>query len=111
MSDNAKHQAPKQQAPSSTTNANTAEPTTAAASLQRDISQGAEGHWPALPRDQDEPLSPHAAALAARAMEATNSWKPSINRRQSWSKEDQKHKLQMSRVGDVVIGPGFSERG
>jgi hypothetical protein len=44
-------------------------------------------------------------------MSHVDSWKPSFDRRQSWSKEEHKHALQMSRVGDVRTGPGFSERG
>lgn len=53
-----------------------------------------------------------AQAQAARAVAATASWKPNLDRRQSWSKEDQKHQLHMSRVEDVRPGcPGFSERG
>lgn len=55
--------------------------------------------------------SAHAAADAARAMQHTNSWKPSFERRQSWSKEDQKRELQMSSINDhVKTGPGFTER-
>nr|XP_036577882.1 uncharacterized protein CTRU02_12189 [Colletotrichum truncatum]KAF6784978.1 hypothetical protein CTRU02_12189 [Colletotrichum truncatum] len=55
--------------------------------------------------------SSHAAADAVRAIERTNSWKPSFERRQSWNKEDQKRALQMSHIEDVKTGPGFTERG
>lgn len=44
-------------------------------------------------------------------MDHANSWKPSFGRRQSWNKEDQKRELQMSHIGDVKTGPGFTERG
>ena len=49
-------------------------------------------------------------AGAARAMDSTNSWKPSFERRQSWNKEDQKRALQMTGIDNVKTGPGFSER-
>ena len=32
-----------------------------------------------------------AAQVAGYLLDHTNSWKPSLDRRQSWSKEDQKH--------------------
>ncbi|POR32579.1 Protein PLM2 [Tolypocladium paradoxum] len=54
--------------------------------------------------------STHAEADAARAMDHTNSWTPSRDRRQSWSKEDQKHAAQMSTIDDVQTGPGFTEK-
>jgi hypothetical protein len=57
------------------------------------------------------PTSPHAEADAQRAISHVGSWKPQFDRRQSWDKEEHKHALQMSRVGDVETGPGFSERG
>jgi hypothetical protein len=56
------------------------------------------------------PTSPHGAADAQRAMNSTDTWKPSFNRRQSWSKEEHKHELQMGQIGDVKTGPGFTER-
>lgn len=56
-------------------------------------------------------LSAAAQAQAARAMAATASWVPNLERQQTWSKEDQKHELQMNRVEDVRPGcPGFSAR-
>ena len=54
--------------------------------------------------------SSSTAAGAQRAMSSTQAWKPSFGRRQSWSKEEQKHQLQMSKVGSVQEGPGFTER-
>jgi hypothetical protein len=54
--------------------------------------------------------SPHMLADGQRAMSHTNDWQPMLNRRQSWSKEDQKRFLQMSGIGGVTTGPGFSER-
>lgn len=53
--------------------------------------------------------SAHAATEAARAMEHTNSWKPSHARRQSWNKEDMKHHVQMGGIHEVRTGPGFTE--
>jgi len=50
------------------------------------------------------------AAGAERAMSSTAAWKPSFARRQSWNKEEQKHELQMAKVGSVQEGPGFTER-
>ncbi|KAH8662695.1 hypothetical protein BGZ61DRAFT_143995 [Ilyonectria robusta] len=55
-------------------------------------------------------LSAHAQADAARAMRHTDSWTP-IERRQSWSREDQKHELQMTGIKDTEMGPGFTESG
>ena len=51
-----------------------------------------------------------AAQVAGYLLDHTNSWKPSLDRRQSWSKEDQKHALQMSSLDGVKTGPGFSEK-
>jgi hypothetical protein len=51
-----------------------------------------------------------AGDLAGRAMQHTASWKPSFNRRQSWSQEDQKHEMTLGNIGGVSTGPGFSER-
>lgn len=44
-----------------------------------------------------------------RGMRNTSAWKPRFDRRQSWSKEDQKHALQMTGLQDVKARPGFSE--
>jgi hypothetical protein len=49
-------------------------------------------------------------AAPARGITSTNAWKPSLDRRQSWSKEDQKHALHMSAMEDVKTGPGFTEK-
>ncbi|KYK61298.1 hypothetical protein DCS_02440 [Drechmeria coniospora] len=54
--------------------------------------------------------SPRAKADAARAMDHTISWQPSMQRRQSWSKEDQKHQLQMSTMDTANKAPGFTEK-
>lgn len=56
------------------------------------------------------PTTPHSTADAERAMSSTQAWKPTFDRRQSWSKEEHKRALQMSKVGDVKEGPGFTER-
>ncbi|KHN98425.1 uncharacterized protein MAM_03549 [Metarhizium album ARSEF 1941] len=45
----------------------------------------------------------------ARAMSAADAWKPGFDRRQSWSKEDQKHALQMCTVAGIETGLGFTE--
>ncbi|KAK2070534.1 hypothetical protein P8C59_005019 [Phyllachora maydis] len=61
---------------------------------------------------QPPPLSPDAE----KAMGHTAAWKPAYDRRQSWSKQDQKHELQMTQMGGggarVAAEPqsGFSER-
>ncbi|KND92446.1 hypothetical protein TOPH_02925 [Tolypocladium ophioglossoides CBS 100239] len=69
---------------------------------------------PTAPVQPAQGLSPskcaHAEADAARAMDHTNSWTPSLDRRQSWSKEDQKRALQMSAMDGVKTGPGFTEK-
>ena len=65
------------------------------------------------------PTSPQLEKDAPRAMSATDSWKPSMDRRQSYHKEDHKHALQMSGLsstGGTASGTekkgdmGFSER-
>ncbi|KAI1470293.1 uncharacterized protein F4812DRAFT_260161 [Daldinia caldariorum] len=56
------------------------------------------------------PTSPQHEKEAARAISKTDSWKPSLGRKQSYYSEDRKHALQMSGVQDVEVGPGFSER-
>lgn len=43
---------------------------------------------PAMPND----------AAAKHALEHTTSWKPSLDRRQSWNKEDRKRALQMAPI-------------
>lgn len=58
----------------------------------------------------DAHVSPSAQAGADRAMRHTNSWTPSIPRRQSWSPQDQKHELHMAKIEIVETNPGFSER-
>lgn len=56
------------------------------------------------------PATPHTATDTQRGMCQVDAWTPQFNRRQSWSKEEHKHGMQMGRVGDVQTGPGFSER-
>ncbi|KAK3687831.1 hypothetical protein B0T22DRAFT_439417 [Podospora appendiculata] len=58
------------------------------------------------------PTSPHCAVDAARAMSTTDDWVPQMNRRQSWSQQEYRHGLQMSRVvGDEKKQTGgFTER-
>lgn len=36
-------------------------------------------------------------------------WKPSVDRRQSFSKEDHKRAMQMTTIDAVKTGPGFTE--
>ncbi|KAI0161084.1 hypothetical protein GGR52DRAFT_158686 [Hypoxylon sp. FL1284] len=55
------------------------------------------------------PPSPQQEKEAARAMSRTDSWKPSLGRKQSYHREDQKHALQMTGVQDLKESPGFSE--
>lgn len=47
------------------------------------------------------------------AIRHSSTWKPSsLDRRLSWSNQDQKHELQMSGIGGVTSGEqGFTERG
>lgn len=47
---------------------------------------------------------------AERARTATEAWKPAMNRRLSWNREEQKRSLQMGSIADVTTGPGFTER-
>ncbi|KAK6957572.1 hypothetical protein Daesc_000359 [Daldinia eschscholtzii] len=63
-----------------------------------------------LPSVAPGPTSPQHEKEAARAISKTDSWKPSLGRKQSYHREDRKHVLQMSGVQDVEVGPGFSER-
>ncbi|KAF7561927.1 hypothetical protein G7046_g2212 [Stylonectria norvegica] len=62
------------------------------------------------PKPPRRRLSAHAEADAARAMEHTNSWTPVIERRCSWSKEDEKHEHHLTKIEEVKTGPGFTER-
>ncbi|CAH0054881.1 unnamed protein product [Clonostachys solani] len=43
---------------------------------------------------------PTDTRAAQHALEHTNSWTPKLDRRQSWSKEDQKRALQMTGIAD-----------
>lgn len=45
-------------------------------------------------------------AAARHAMEHAQSWKPSLDRRQSWNKEDQKRALQMTGMEDAKSSGG-----
>ncbi|KAI6081187.1 hypothetical protein F4821DRAFT_249839 [Hypoxylon rubiginosum] len=56
------------------------------------------------------PSSPQHEKEAMRAMSRTDSWKPSLGRKQSYHMEDKKHALQMSGVQDLKESPGFTER-
>ncbi|KAK8079624.1 hypothetical protein PG997_007442 [Apiospora hydei] len=60
------------------------------------------------------PASPQLEKDAARAMRGAESWKPSFARQQSFSKEEQKHTLQMSGLGsgssNGKSGHGFTEK-
>ncbi|KAK2616908.1 hypothetical protein QQS21_000286 [Conoideocrella luteorostrata] len=61
-------------------------------------------------KDKDNDTPATSSHSQDRPLAATNAWKPSFDRRQSWSKEDQKHTLQMSAVEGVKTGPGFTEK-
>ena len=54
--------------------------------------------------------SPQLEKDAARAMKSAESWKPSLARTQSFNKEEQKRDLQMTGLGSVKPGAGFSEK-
>ncbi|KAK8051031.1 hypothetical protein PG993_002416 [Apiospora rasikravindrae] len=58
------------------------------------------------------PVSPQLEKDAARAMKGAESWKPSFARQQSFSKEEQKHTLQMTGLGGSSdkSGHGFTEK-
>ncbi|OTB06459.1 hypothetical protein M426DRAFT_318872 [Hypoxylon sp. CI-4A] len=58
---------------------------------------------------QPGPTSPQHEKDAVRAMSRTNSWKPSLGRRQSYHQEDQKHVQQMTGVQNIQERPGFTE--
>ncbi len=80
---------------------------------QSQPSQISTAKTPSLTQELTSPVSPatpHSATDAQRGMSHVDAWQPQFNRRQSWSKEEHKHALQMRRVGDVKTGPGFSER-
>lgn len=53
----------------------------------------------------------NANANAARSMQNTSDWKPTFDRRPSWSKEEHKHKLQMSAMDGSKQGQGFTQQG
>ncbi|VUC21745.1 unnamed protein product [Clonostachys rosea] len=62
---------------------------------------------PSRPAKQTEAAHPKTdaahptdTAAAQHALEHTNSWTPKLDRRQSWSKEDQKRALQMTGIAD-----------
>lgn len=68
------------------------------------------------------PTSPRQERGATRAREATAGWKPALDRRTSYAREDQKHEMQMGgadaapssgggRRAGSVGGAGFSEVG
>ncbi|KAM4058857.1 hypothetical protein HRG_008260 [Hirsutella rhossiliensis] len=67
-------------------------------------------HYPHSQQAAATTTTTHAQADAARAIDHTNAWKPSLDRRQSWNKEDQKHVLQMSGMAVGNTGPGFTEK-
>ncbi|KAK8091178.1 hypothetical protein PG994_000683 [Apiospora phragmitis] len=57
------------------------------------------------------PASPQLEKATARAAKGAESWKPSFARQQSFSKEEQKHELQMTGLGSVKAGGhGFTEK-
>ncbi|KAG9252736.1 uncharacterized protein F5Z01DRAFT_224374 [Emericellopsis atlantica] len=49
----------------------------------------------------DHPAGGDESKATREAMERTNSWKPSLDRKQSWKKEDQKRALQMTGMQDA----------
>ncbi|KAH6605425.1 hypothetical protein Trco_007132 [Trichoderma cornu-damae] len=64
-------------------------------------------------QQQEPPPHPQDTSPACQsAIRHTSSWQPSsLNRRLSWSKQDQKHALQMSGIEGVRSGhQGFTEK-
>ena len=89
----------KQQQPHlDTSSSSTAPPAAPSASLTEELTSPVS------------PETPHSATDAQRGMSHVGSWQPQFNRRQSWSKEEHKHAMQMGDMRDVGTGPGFSER-
>lgn len=39
-----------------------------------------------------------------------SAWKPNLDRRQSWSKQDQKREMHITTIDQVKTGPGFTEQ-
>ncbi|KAG6048401.1 hypothetical protein E4U16_005177 [Claviceps sp. LM84 group G4] len=64
----------------------------------------------AAPPDQPPPT---VKATTTTVMAAATAWKPAIDRRQSWNREEQKREMQMREVGAVKskTGSGFTEKG
>jgi hypothetical protein len=56
------------------------------------------------------PATQGTAEAVTRALQHTDSWQPRLDRRQSWSREENKHEAHMGAIGSVSTGPGFSER-
>ncbi|KAG5992292.1 hypothetical protein E4U54_003694 [Claviceps lovelessii] len=72
------------------------------------------GHGKGNDNNDAIPMHGSQAPQPPEAMAATSAWKPSFDRRQSWSKEEHKHDLQMKMPGvrDVKTGAGgFTEKG
>lgn len=57
----------------------------------------------------EAPAEQSTAEAVSRVLQDTDSWRPSTDRRQSWSREEQKHHMHVGSIGDVNTGPGFSE--
>ncbi|KAM0514549.1 hypothetical protein ACHAPE_006845 [Trichoderma viride] len=71
---------------------------------------------PQTPTKTQQPQSFHpqdSSPACQSAIRHSSTWKPSsLNRRLSWSNQDQKHELQMSGIDGVTSGDqGFTERG
>ncbi|KAL7941533.1 hypothetical protein V8C42DRAFT_334841 [Trichoderma barbatum] len=64
------------------------------------------------PSQQSSPHSQDDSPACRSAIQHSSSWKPSsLDRRLSWSSQDQKHALQMSGIDGVRSGhQGFTER-
>ena len=48
-------------------------------------------------------------ASTAHAVSLTQSWKPSVTRRQSWAAEDRKHESHMGVMGGGHLPEGYSQ--
>ncbi|KZZ99539.1 hypothetical protein AAL_02111 [Moelleriella libera RCEF 2490] len=64
-----------------------------------------------LQADQQQRQQQHSSSVPRRSgPDAATAWKPALDRRQSWNKEDQKRAVQMTAVDEVKAGPGFTEK-
>ena len=58
----------------------------------------------------DGPMSPAQEAEKARRLSSTAGWKPAMDRRTSYDKQEFKREMQMTGLDSEKKAPGFSER-